>query len=92
MGTEYTLRFAHTGADFVASVLRRIPMKCELSEEGGFEFRAPDNTGNMPDATAIVEANGLYFCDHGGAGRHVLGVIVAGLVSEFGPVTVADRE
>ncbi len=39
-----------------------------------------------------VEPYGLYFCNNGGDGREMLGLIVARLVSRFGPVTIAELE
>jgi hypothetical protein len=93
MGIEYKMQFTHTGTESVASILRRLPMVREVpADEGKFELRAGETQGTMPDATACVEPDGLYFCDCGGAGRQLLGVVIARLVSEFGPVTVADWE
>lgn len=38
----------------------------EFPERLQFRFR-PSTPDEMPDATAVVESEGLYFCDHGGA-------------------------
>jgi hypothetical protein len=38
----------------------------QFPEQIEFRFR-PSTPGEMPDATAILEAQGLYFCDHCGA-------------------------
>jgi hypothetical protein len=46
----------------------------------------------MPDASVQAEPYGAYFCVFGGHGREILGLVVARLVSEFGPVTVAELE
>ena len=93
MGIEYKLRFTFPDAASVTSVLRRLPMVREVPRTNtDFEFRAAETTGSMPDASAHVAQDGLYFCDYGGAGPQFLGVVVACLVSEFGPVTVADLE
>lgn len=93
MGIEYKLQFAHSNPAGVASVLRRLPMVREMSgHTGEFELRAMETTGTMPDATAHIEPDGLYFCDHGGSGRQFLGIVIAQLVGEFGPVTVGDWE
>jgi hypothetical protein len=56
-----------------------------------FELRAKPSAG-IPDAMMRVEPYGLYFCDYGGVGREILGLIVARLVSQFGPVTIAELE
>jgi hypothetical protein len=93
MGIEYKLQFAHSDPACIADSLRRLPMVREMSVRAGeFELRAMESTGTMPDATARVEPDGLYFCDYGGAGRQLLGILIARLVSEFGPVTVGDWE
>ncbi len=38
----------------------------------------------MPDAVAMIESYGLYFCDNGGHGNMVLGQIVEKLSRSFG--------
>jgi hypothetical protein len=93
MGIEYKLRFAFPDAASVVSVLRRLPIVREVRRtKTVFEFHAAGNNGSMPDALAHIEQDGLYFCDNGGSCREFLGVVVACLVNEFGPVTVADLE
>ena len=93
MGMEYKLRFGFPDAESVNSVLRRMPMVREMPRATiDFEFRSANNADSMPDASAHVEQDGLYYCDHGGMGRQFLGVVIATLVGEFGPVTVADLE
>jgi hypothetical protein len=93
MGIEYTLRFNHSDKASVASVLRRLPMARELSPKGvEFEMRTLESAEGMPDALVSVETTGLYFCDNGGAGPEFLGVVITCLVSNFGKVTVEDRE
>jgi hypothetical protein len=93
MGMEYKLQFEFPNAESVTTVLRRLPMVREAQRTTlDFEFRVAENSGSMPDALARIEQDGLYFCDFGGMGRQFLGILVARLVSEFGPVTVADFE
>ncbi len=89
MGKEYKLRFRFPNAQSVNEALRRLPMACGVDDATiGVDFRSPENTGSMPDASAHVQEDGLYFCDYGGMGRHYFGLIVARLVDEFGVVTV----
>lgn len=93
MGMEYSLRFQHSAATEIATVLRREPMVGEPAANGiDFELRSPETTGAMPDAWMSIEPGGLYFCDNGGAGRRFLGAIIVDLVEQFGPVTVEERE
>ena len=93
MGIEYKLRFRFPDAQSVGDSLRRLPMAYEVAQANiDFEFRSPENLSSMPDASAHVEEDGLYFCDYGGMGRQFLGVIVARLVDRFGSVTVAELE
>ncbi|MEI7425036.1 MAG: hypothetical protein WCK10_02875 [Candidatus Staskawiczbacteria bacterium] len=90
---EYKIRFRFPDTASVTAFLHRLPMVGEApGASNDFEFREAGNTGSMPDASAHVVPDGLYFCDHGGQGEQFLGVVVACLVSEFGPVTVADLE
>ena len=48
------------------------------------------SAAEMPDATVIVEATSVYFCDHGGKGRAVLGAVVARLCSVLGAITIEE--
>lgn len=45
-----------------------------------FRFRQ-SSPGEMPDATAIVETQGLYFCDHCGA-RDAVAVLFRRIIDE----------
>ncbi len=93
MGIEYKLRFIPSSAESIAFSLRQLPGAVQLSAHAGrFEFRSERTTGSMPDAMAAIEADGLYFCDNGGAGKQFLGVVIARLVSEFGLVIVSEWE
>jgi hypothetical protein len=93
MGMEYKLRFAFSNVSSVDAVLRRLPGVREVSRTNvEFEFRSAENSGSLPDASAHVEQDWLYFCVYGSMGRQFFGDTIARLVSEFGPVTVADLE
>ena len=92
MGVEYRLRFTHTDVDGVASVLRRLPQLRATASPGAFELRRSGPSDGPPDAVLQVEPCGVYFCWYGVAGREFLGTVVARLVSDFGAVTVEDRE
>jgi hypothetical protein len=90
VGIEYRLRFAAPDAAEVAQVLRRLPAAREgTPPDTRFDFGLAG--GGWPQATAQADADGVYFCDHcGGAGRAVLGEVVAALVSVFGPITIEE--
>jgi hypothetical protein len=91
VGIEYTLRFPKPDGVAVADALRPLPFVRSMPEAEEFELRA-QAAASMPDAVMRIESYGLYFCDNGGRGREMLGVIVARLVSRFGPVTIAELE
>jgi hypothetical protein len=90
VGFEYRLRFAVPDPSAVAEVLRRLPEARDSSATiAGFDFGCAG--GGRPQATAQVEASGIYFCDHcSPGGGAVLGNIVAALVSAYGPVVVEE--
>ena len=94
MGIEYTLRFNATELSAVEELLRRIEGASAVKHPSSIiEFRQDAaNTEDMPDATAQVQNEGLYFCDHGGFGRTYLGHVVARLVGAYGVVTVEELE
>jgi hypothetical protein len=88
MGIEYQLRFAAPDAAGAADILRRFPAAVERPD--GFDFRARPDPADWPDATAFVNADGIWFCDYlGGEGRRLLGELVAKLAG-YGPVTVEE--
>jgi hypothetical protein len=95
MGMEYKLRFLYPDEASVTLALRRLPMVREVRRANiDFEFRTPESKdpNSMPDASAHVEKDGLYFCVYGGLGEEFLGVVIARLVDKFGRVTVAELE
>ena len=88
MGFEYHLRYAAPDAAGAADILRRLPTATERPD--GFDFGARPDGSAWPDATASVDADGIWFCDYrGGDGLRVLGEIVAELAG-YGPVTVEE--
>lgn len=90
MGIEYRLRFESTDGEEVADVLRRLPA-VRAGTPPGNQFDLGDAGHDWPQATVEVEPGGVYFCDHcGGAGRALLGEVVARLTSAFGIVTVEE--
>lgn len=90
MGVEYRLRFVAPDVAAVADVLRRHP-EARGGDPPGLRFEYGSAAGGRPQATAQVETDGAYFCDHcTGSGRAVLGELVARLASAFGPVTVEE--
>ncbi len=93
MGIEYRLQFTAPDAATVVSVLQRLPMVQKVAgDEPMFELRTEQTTDTMPDAVVSLQPDGIYFCDNRGSGKQLLGVLIARLVSEFGPVTVAEWE
>jgi hypothetical protein len=92
MGIEYRIQFSFPNTETVVAEIRRIPWARQSSSSAlEFELRLEESDKNWPDATVVVEAGGVYFCDHcGGSGRKVLGEVVARLVSAFGPVTLDE--
>lgn len=92
MGIEYRLRFSFSDPNAVTLLLRRLPNIQETtSPSTSFDFLTPESTNKLPEATVTIESDGLYFCDHcGGSGRALLGIVVACMVSKFGPVAVEE--
>jgi hypothetical protein len=93
MGIEYALRFAEADPGRVAALLRSLPTARELPPpyQQQVGLGGDPSGGGWPAATVMAEAGGAYFCDHcGGMGPEYLGVVVAWLVGEFGPVTVSE--
>jgi hypothetical protein len=91
MAIEYTLRFAHPDSASVAEALRPLPFLREpVPQSEEFEFSSARSTEVMPEASMRVKSYGLYFCDHGGVGREMLGIVVARLVSRFGSITIEE--
>jgi hypothetical protein len=90
MGIEYRLPFDAPDAEAVAAVLRRLYAAREASPPPHrFDLGPGATARDWPQATVQVKPGGVYFCNHsGGAGRALLGEVVARLVSAFGAITV----
>jgi hypothetical protein len=88
MGTEYRISCQSGNLSRLDQFLRRVggQPSPQFPERLEFRFRAstPDE---MPDATAVVEAQGLYFCDHGGV-REPVAVLFRRIVDEM--LTLSD--
>jgi hypothetical protein len=90
---EYRLRFAYPDEGSLEALLRLLPfVRGPVSSGTLFELRSTDPTGEMPDAMMKIEPCGAYFCDNGGKGRQMLGLVIARLVSQFGSVAVEEWE
>jgi hypothetical protein len=92
MGIEYMLKFADPDPARVAALLRSLPGAREKPPpDPWFDLGVTENPDDWPTATVQADAEGAYFVDHcGGGGPEQLGVVVAWLVGEFGPVTVVE--
>lgn len=82
MGIEYRISCPAERLDELKKFLeRRGGRPCaEFPEQIEFRFRE-SRLDEMPDATAIVEAAGLYFCDHGAA-REAVAVLFREIIDE----------
>ncbi|MBN9520675.1 hypothetical protein J0H58_19515 [bacterium] len=91
MGIEYHLKFDNPGPSRVAALLRSLPGAREKPPHPWFELGVTADPGDWPTATVQADPEGAYFVDNcGGGGPEQLGVVVAWLVGEFGPVTVTE--
>ena len=82
MGIEYRISCPPESLPKLAEFLRRaggIP-SAQFPEQIEFRFR-PSIPGEMPDATAVIEPKGLYFCDHCG-GREPVSVLFRRIIDE----------
>ena len=82
MGIEYRISCPPEGLPKLAEFLRRaggLP-SAQSPEQIEFRFRS-SSPGEMPDATAVIEPQGLYFCDHCGA-REPVAVLFRRIVDE----------
>lgn len=65
MGVEYKIRFKHQEKQDVDSLLRALPHFAEFDAEWKmYNYRLPDNPGQMPNVAMQIEDDGLYFCDY----------------------------
>jgi hypothetical protein len=72
MGTEYRISCPPDGLPKMQAFLRRVggqPCR-QFPEQLEFRFQ-PSQPDGMPDATAVIESAGIYFCVHCGASEPV---------------------
>jgi hypothetical protein len=82
MGIEYRISCPPESLPKLREFLRRaggLP-SAQFPEQIEFRFR-PSTPDQMPDATAVVEAQGLYFCDHCGE-REPVAVLFRRIIDE----------
>jgi hypothetical protein len=92
MGIEYKILIQGARPEDLDQILKDEPLSC-LPESGMYEFRAKDRQkGEMPDACAEVEADGLYFCDYGGEGRFIMERLIKRLEARYAKVEKRDYE
>jgi hypothetical protein len=85
MGIEYALRVEQPDPERIPAILRGLPEAVE-TDQG---VNVGPFGGGWPTATVMPDATGVYLCNHG-CGTAVLGMLVARLAGEFGPVTVEE--
>jgi len=88
MGIEYRISFLPEKLPELEQFLRRVGGEPCRDRPERFEFRfRSSQPDEMPDATAIIEAEGLYFCDHCGA-REPVAVLFRNIIDEA--LTLSD--
>ena len=82
MGLEYRISCPPESLAKLGDFLRRVggQPSAQFPEQIEFRFH-PSTSDGMPDATAIIEAQGIYFCDYGGA-REQVAVLFRRLIDE----------
>jgi hypothetical protein len=88
MGIEYRISCPPESLPKLAEFLRRaggLP-SAQSPEQIEFRFRS-SIPGEMPDATAVIEPQGLYFCDHCGA-REAVSILFRRIIDEA--LTLSD--
>ncbi len=89
MSYEYRIQFKVLDINSVANIFRKMPSIQEVPSMAN-KFNMGEFS-DKPEATIVVESDGVYFCDHCGAdGNRFLGVVVSSLVKKFGPVTIVE--
>lgn len=67
MGIEYIIKFNCPNVQELDRLLRQAPyFSAYLDAHNSYEYRSNSNQSPavMPDATASIEPEGIYFCDH----------------------------
>jgi len=88
MGYEHKLNFRVDSKEEVERLVRMqtcFDREYEHHGRGFFEFRTEVNAGEMPDAHALIEDDGIHFCDNG-TGAEILKELQQTLSVHFGEV------
>ena len=82
MGIEYRIPCPPDKLPKLEEFLRRLGGQPSRQFPDQLEFRfSPSKSDEMPDATAVVESAGIYFCDHCGA-REPVAVLFRRIIDE----------
>jgi hypothetical protein len=88
MGIEYRISCPRESLPKLEEFLRRVGGQPSTQFPHQLEFRFRPSTANqMPDAIAVIEAQGLYFCDYCGA-REPVAVLFRRIIDEA--LTLSD--
>lgn len=88
MGIEYRISCPTDKLPKLEQFLRRLGGQPGRQFPDQLEFRfRPSKPDEMPDATAVVESAGIYFCDHCGA-REPVAVLFRRIIDEA--LTLSD--
>lgn len=92
MGNEYRLRFDCEDPSAVILNLSRLRAASSSDDQRELVFREANMRDSWPDATFRLEPSGAYFCDHGGNGQAILGLVISRLMSLVHRVTIEEYE
>ena len=82
MGIEYRISCPSESLPELDEFLRRAGGTPSAQFPHQLEFRfSPSSPHEMPDAMAVVEAEGLYFCDNGGQ-REAVAVLFRQIIDQ----------
>jgi len=73
MGQEYHISTKVSALEELKTLCSRLGGQLQPEYPTTFEFRCStrDDSSTMPDASATLEADHIWFCDHGGSNEFV---------------------
>lgn len=92
MGYEYQIIFETRDIKGVEALLESLPSFVNIQNYNNrnyFNYRLKNNSGEMPNASALIEPNGIYFCDHGGSGL-ILKELIKKVTANYGQPQIID--
>jgi len=90
MGYELSIALPASPQSDLVRIVTHLPHFHRFdAARSAYEFRTPENASDIPSAEIVLQPDGVYFCDYGGAGA-ILEALLHRLRSAYGDIQAVE--